>query len=336
MKHLFILTWIIPFCVMSAARAASSSEETQKLQPYIESLKKTMPDAGERSKSEGFTREIQRNLKPDASAGKSYIEEIKKTDPHPASAGTEESYTEIEKKKLSPPAKELGAIEAVSQGKSTLELKRTGKITGAAGFRVGINNSRTARARGSVKASEFSSVYKEQWVPDLTLFGEYQPFHSEWYGNIGIIGSLGYAQFRGRGNFENPNITNGATGQTIGAQSRTQFRFNVIPLSLGLNYRFNLFRYVRPYIAGSGVGMLFFETRSDGKDGNRGRSLGFMGTVGVAFLLDFLNRSTTWDLYAENNVKHTYVTLEYSRLKTTSGEVEFEFSGVYTGLTFEF
>jgi hypothetical protein len=52
--------------------------------------------------------------------------------------------------------------------------------------------------------------------------------------------------------------------------------------------------------------------------------------------MDFLSRSTAWNMYSEHGIKHSYFTVEYSRVKSTVGDVRFDTSGIFAGFAFEF
>jgi hypothetical protein len=319
---------------------AAWSEENEKLQPYIEKLKKTLPESSKPSASgdQPYIDSIKERLGPPAESSEGYTEKLKGSDPKKAEPAPN-GYAEQQKNALEP-KEPGGAIEAVKQGKSELEFKKKGRITAAGGIRVGVSNTYTFHGSSSATSGRFFDIYPDYWVPNVSVFGEIQPFHSEWFGNLGLTASAGFTSFKGRGKYANPNLfytkPNGTTGASFGGTSQVGFRFNMIPLTAGVIYRFNLLRILRPYVSGSGVGIYYFENRDDGVDGHKGKSFGFQGSIGAALLLDFLSSQDSKDAYYGSGVYHTYFTVEYSRLKTTSGDVAFETSGVYSGITFEF
>ena len=81
--------------------------------------------------------------------------------------------------------------------------------------------------------------------------------------------------------------------------------------------------------------ILYFETRSDSKSGQRGYAFGVYGSGGVALSLDWISRESSWLLHEASGVKKYYLTFEYSLLKSIGSEVEFNNSGLSIGLTFE-
>ena len=316
---------------LTNALAASSDASVQ---PYIDSIKKSMES--EKPQGEGnqpYIDSIKSKMAPDPNEGQSYIEKLQKSDPEKDKPVPAEPYLETEKRKIEGKPERGSAIDAVANGKSQLEMKRPGAIHFAGGLRVGVGNSRKIDGNSSIKQAEFRTIYPDKWVPDVTVFTEYQPFHSEWFGNVGILGSLGYTQFKGTGQFA--QILS-YSGKSFGANSQTEFRFNMMPIEVGAIYRFNLFRIVRPYASAGLLGVGYLETRNDGKTSHHGFSSGVTGTVGVAILLDWVSNGMTWDVYSERGVKHSYLTVEYTTIKTAKGDVSFNTSGLYSGVAFEF
>ena len=149
--------------------------------PYIESIKKKL-DAQEAEK------EAEKGAEKDAEKDGNYIEELKKSDPSLREEPPTQSFIEQERIKL-PPSSEGGAIQAVAEGKSELHPQIKGDIHSAFGAKYGVSLSRAITSSSELR--NFNDIYGSSYAPDLTLFYEYQPFHSEWFGNIGIIGMGG-------------------------------------------------------------------------------------------------------------------------------------------------
>lgn len=319
--------FITPFLFLSFSAWAETST-----QPYIDKLKQSLPEEKSSGSSSQPFIDSQKSKLESAPSPQGYSEKIRQTDPEKTQESSS-GFTEKERIKLEPET-QGSAIDAVHQGKSELKLKRAGSITKAAGVRVGVFNERAIKVMSGTQ--DFYNVYPKKWVPDVSLFFEVQPFHSEWFGNFGFWGSAGYMQFKGQGQFAQ-TLYNPVTNQSFGSGSRTEFRFNVLPLAAGINYRFNLLRYVRPFVMAGGLVVPYWENRSDDKSGHRGRSQGYYATAGVAILLDWLSRGSAWDLYDEAGVKHYYLTIEYSRMETLGKrDVQFKTSGLYSGFSFEF
>ena len=331
---------ICTLAVLSLGPGKSWAEEGSS-QPYIDQLKEHLQKQDETSaparsneNPQPFIESQKAKMAPKSEDGGSYIESLKKTAPEryqPAQTG--ESYLEQERAKIAPKPTG-GAIEAVREGRSELKAKKEGPITGAVGIRIGSIEGRDISAIPGAGLRNFDDVYGSGYTPDVTLFYEFQPFHSEWYGNFGIVTSLGVRYNSGTGvfQFDLPN----PAGGNFGLASHTKFQFFTMPVMAGLNYRFNLARYIRPYIQAGPTLIGYYEQRSDSVGGKRGNSRGVQYGAGVAILLDWFDRQSSWDLYQNYNIKQYYLTFDYTRLQTFSGDVNFTLSGMYAGLTFEF
>lgn len=318
---------IQPYIDQLKAKMGPSNEPTPTPElpdPYIESLKRQMAPAEQRTSE---------NPAP-------YIESLKRKHPELYGPPLENSknvepYIESQKAKLGP-GDQTSAIAAVQNGTSALKMKRPGKIKGAFGFRVGTIVSHNVTASGQTPAASFSSLYGQNYTPDFTLFGEYQFFHSEKWGSLGAVFTVGLSYFHGMGNYQfqllQPN------GSPFPMQSQTQFQFFAIPVAAGIDYRFNLSNYVRPFAMLSPTGIAFSESRSDNLPGgsHHGLSMGFQTAVGAAILADFISQNAAWDLYSDDGIKHTYFTVEYDRLMSVASSVNFNFSGIDLGILFEF
>ncbi len=301
---------------------------------YIEQLKKEI--GPEKSSSENYSEIIKKNLEhKEPTSNSSYIEKLKATDPEVQKGppNEDETYIDHEKAKLAP--KELGgAIQAVKEGNSQLEAKKTGDIHHAFGMRYGVSLTRDVSAAPGILKASFSSIYGGNYAPDLSFFYEFQPFHSEWFGNLGIIGMGGLAYFNGYGQFAFPIAQ--PNGGYFSSLSNVKFQFFTIPVSLGLSYRFNLFRILRPYVVVAPTLIGYLEMRSDSIAGYHGDSRGLLTSLGVSILLDWMSSKSSWDLYTNYSVKHSYLTIDYSRLSTLGGDVHFTTNGIVMGLAIEY
>jgi len=319
------------------------AQETREIQPYIEELKQQMSqeDASEPRRNsknpEPYIQELKEGLDPeskDSKSKESYIDVLKESDPGQFEEAPKGSYTESEKAKLEP-KKDDSAIKAFNEGRSKLEAKRLGEIRHAAGLRVGTNLTRNITANEGFGRRPFNDVYGGKWAPDLNFFYEFQPFHSEWFGNIGIVLGAGVAFFRGVGSFQF-NLINPLNNKEFTKVSQTQFQFYTFPVSLGLNYRFNLLKYLRPYVQVSPTAVGYLETRNDKKKSLRGYSTALTYSGGLALLLNWLSPKSAWSMYEAQGVHQYYLTLDYTRMTPLGGDVNFNVSGVSAGLTFEF
>ncbi|MFZ9595501.1 MAG: hypothetical protein ACO3A2_05425 [Bdellovibrionia bacterium] len=263
-----------------------------------------------------------------------YLEQLKQTLPEPKGEGSE-GYAEKVKSNL-PPNENPSAIQNYHEGKSELQFKRPGQIHHAIGLRVSAKVDRqiSAAQSGSVNLP-FETFYGREFRPEVTAFYEYQPFHSEWLGNIGIVGSLGFNYFSAQGTFGFELPKPGNTG-FFSSQARTSFQFFVVPVSVSAIYRFNLLRILRPYVMIGPTLVNYMEVRSDVGASKRGVSTAFTTSLGVALLLDWMSRSASWNLYSDYGVKHFYLTLDYTRVSPLGGDLRFASDSFSGGLTYEF
>ncbi|MCM2277088.1 MAG: hypothetical protein NDJ89_03345 [Oligoflexia bacterium] len=315
------------FLGLTAAFAAEQGGTSA--QPYIDSIRSELPEESARPSLE----EERRRLREEKPEEGSYIEKLKSEDPEsfkkPENEGT---YLEEKRRNLDP-KESGGAIQALHEGRSELKPRFEGEIHHAFGFRIGATADRSLS--GDAVARSFESVYGSGFAPDLTLFYEYQPFRSEWAGNIGLYGSLGASYFSGKGAFQ--YLPKKAwDGMNFPEEARTGFKFFIVPVSLGLDYRFNLFHFIRPYVIAAPTAIAYFETRSDEVEGHRGYSKALFMAGGASILLDWISSDGAWDQYTSNNVRHTYLTVEYSRYDTIAGDLDFSISGLSAGILFEY
>ncbi len=322
------LTALALVVAQSGALAAESGSQ----QPYIDQLKQGLEPQGQaEGRPDSFIQSERERLgKPEGTGN--YIETLQRS--LPEDSRPRSSLIESEKRRLGPGDPKGGAIQAVKEGHSELKSKRGGPIHHAAGFKFGTTMSRTIVASAGAGGRTFSEVYGDGFTPDLQGFYEYQPFHSEWFGNVGLVVGGGLSVRSGTGAFAFNLPKPG--GGFFGTSSRTKFQFFTLPLWFGANYRFNLFRVLRPYLQVAGVVMGYVEMRSDERAGHRGNARGVMFSGGVNILLDWIAPSAAADLYHSFGIQHYYLTIDYTRLDTFSGDVDFVFSGLSLGMTYEF
>ncbi len=318
--------------VLVGAIPAGAAEPTA--QPYIDQLKAGL----EPGPSGSYTQELKKRLpapgEGDAQQPGSYIEHLKSTDPV-RPVDPEDSYIEGLQDKLGPAPQREGAIAEVKAGTSQLKPRVEGEVHYAAGFRLGTSASRTIRAVSGATTGSIESYYGTGWVPDLQIFGEWQPFHSEWLGNIGLMASGGFTYQSGTGNFAF-NLVNPVTSVNFGTASRTTLKFLTFPVVLGVNYRFNLLRFLRPYVQAGGTVIGYLENRTDGHTEYRGFSTGTMVGGGMNLKLNSIFSSLGWDLYHSFGVHQYYLTLDYTRLSAPTGDLDISSNTFGVGLTYEF
>ncbi|HUP57818.1 MAG TPA: hypothetical protein VM598_10230, partial [Bdellovibrionota bacterium] len=235
------------------------------------------------------------------------------------------------------PRKEQGgAIQAVLDGRSELKPRKEGQISGAFGFRMGASLIRDIQG-GEREARPFDDVYGDGWAPEVQFLYEYQPWHSETWGNFGFIGSFGLSFFNGFGRFKHQLINENVTPAVdFPIQSQTRFNFFQVPVMVGGVIRLNTLRYIRPFVMAGPMGIAFFESRNDDKSGSRGFSKALFVSAGISIPLDWLSSTSSWDLYRSFGIHQYYLTIDYSKVTTIASEVSFDVSGASAGLTFEF
>lgn len=317
------------FSLVLLATCALPAFAEDSSQPYIDSIKQNLVP----SDSTGYSDKIKSKLSPDDSEG--YTERLKNSGDLKLE-GTPGSYTDEVRKKLKP-AEEGGAIEAYRQGHSELHLKKEGEVDSAFGFGVGVGMGRTVVAnQGLGTGRDFNEVYGQTYAPDLSLFFERQLGHHETWGSFGLYGLANIAWFSGDGIFAT-KIKDAYSNQDIDSRNtHTRFMFYEVPASIGGSVRFNLAKYLRPYVMGGPAVVGASETRNDGGSSHYILSHGLWGAAGVAVLMDWVSQSGDWNRYADFGIKHSYLTVQYTYLKTFSSPVDFSVSGAVAGFTFEY
>lgn len=304
-------------------------------QPYIEKVKEGLePAENQRS----FIEKRRRELEDGPEGG--YIESIRRSKEYREAAQEDQegSFIERRKRELGDGGPGKSVVNAVKGGRDTeLEADYGEPPSFAGGFRLNANRTAVITAPSDVSNRNFNEIYStDDYTPDLTLFGEWQPFRNTWLGSLGLVGSVGVAVSTGTGTFEITNLSDPKTGDPFGSESKTEFQFFTMPVSLGVNYRFSLLQFIRPYVQAMPTVIAYWETRSDSKDGHRGTSQGAIFSGGAAILLDWISSDLAWDMYSGSGVKNTYLTIEYTRMITFAGDVDFDVSGIFAGFTFEY
>ncbi|MGK5087157.1 CFI-box-CTERM domain-containing protein [Bdellovibrionota bacterium FG-2] len=319
----------------------TSPAQEKTTQPYIDELKKGMEE--KETSSKPYTDLQKEKLPPNLIKLGAYIDELKKEAPESSKEGStpthgtflEREQEKIREKDAENDEKKLGAIEAFKQGKSDLEAKKIGQILHATGFRIGVSSTRNITAPAGTGLRNFSDVYGTSWTPEISLFFEYQPFHSEWFGSFGLWYGFGVSYYHGYGSFEFP-LRDANTNTDFNIKSSTLLQFYAIPVTAGLSYRLNFLRLIRPYVMVAPTLIGYLETRNDDQSGYRGVSKGLFFNGGAAILLDWMSRSMDYDRNAALGIHHTYITVDYTRISTLASTVSFSVSSLSVGLTFEY
>ncbi len=238
-----------------------------------------------------------------------------------------------QQKALIPPKSEGGAIQAVKSGASQVKARKDEKSGTAFGFKVWTGGTRDITADGATFYRSYASLYGSDYTPDVRFFYENQLLQSEWFISLGWFAEAGFGWKRANGGFEFPPKK--PDGTDFGADSSVKFTFVTVPVAAGGVARFNLFRLLRPQVKVAPVLVGYFEDRSDAKGLKRGFSRGLLTEAGVAFQLDWIDSRGSWSMYEMFRVKQHFLTLDYQRLDTTQGAVDFSFHGLTLGLLFE-
>ena len=331
---------LIVFC----AQSAFSAEES-----YTEKLKRELQEKDAKSDTsrleKNYTENLRRKLDEEAkeespdeeSDSKNFTESAQKklkADEEDAEKHDSKNYSQKLRDELKP--KEMtGAIQALKEGKSQLELHRSLDINMAGGFRLGASVNKTFTAKGQTGAA-FSSVYgsPEDWHPDVTLFFDYLPLYDDGLGAIGLGAQVGISYYAGKGVFRFP--LSRPDGTSFGTSAKNNFYLTIVPMGIGPVVRLNLLNYVRPYGRFVPVFIFYRESRDDSDTVNKGMSKAFQYVAGVNILLDWMSRSASFSAYDVLGVKHLYLTAEYLTTSTYDGSLEMSDEGIYGGLTFEF
>jgi len=226
-----------------------------------------------------------------------------------------------------------GAIQAVREGKSEVKAVKEAKSGNAFGIKVWTTGTRDVTAPSSVFYRSYDSLYGHNYTPDFRFFYEDQLLQSEWFISLGWFAELGFGYKRAYGSFEFAPIKPGGT--TFSQESLIRFTFITVPVAAGAVARFNLARWVRPQVKVAPVVVGYFEDRSDSQGVKRGNSRGLLTEAGVAFQIDWLDSRGSWSMYEMFGVKQHFLTVDYQRLDTTQGDVDFSFHGLSLGLLFE-
>jgi hypothetical protein len=340
-----LMTTAALFSGASGAKLAWA-DDARPISPHIDEIREGLQKEDSekpRPSSESYSEKLKRELKekdaasenPPPAPGESYTEQ-KKRELNPAT-GQVPSYTEQEKAKL-PPGGTGGAIQAYNEGRSTLRHGlKTGEIRHAGGFRVGATvGTPVISASTDVSGVNFTDIYPNYSAasPGLGFFYEYQPFHSEWVGSLGLYASLNFQYFKGNGTYAVKGISKPGGGTFDKPDVTTQFF--VLPATIGLSYRFNLLRVVRPFVTAGPTLVGMYEVRSDGHGNHAADARAITFTGGASILLDWLSSEASWDLYKEAGVQHYYLTVEFDRVSSFGSDVSYNSSAVLAGLTFEF
>jgi hypothetical protein len=288
-------------------------------EPYIDTLKKRLKESG--------------TPQPSADNTQPFIDQLKSKNPSLNNPPPGQDYTQ-QKLQALPPKETGGAIAAVNEGRSALEMKRPLVVKNVFGMKTGTLYKHSATASSDTEATAFQTVYGSGYAPDVKLYGEHDFLASETGFNFGVMVQAGIQYFAGPGVFS-IRLT-APDGSSFGTQSHTRFAFVNLPAGIGPSIRLNYLKWIHPYAQFLPTASAFFESRNDSNPGYHGLALGFTFTAGAAFALDWLSKEATWALYRDYRIKHVYLTADYTVYSTPLSDVNFSFSGLDLGFAFDF
>lgn len=307
--------------LLTEIRAAEPASQ----QPYIDSLISELPKetySGTAENPDPYIQSLRKKLKESPNGDATgYTEELRKEIPSDGSKG----YSERLGRTL--PKDTGSAIEDYRKGKKLKPNKGSLETRSAFGFKLFASATRTYSA-GENQDIAYDSVYGSGWVPDFAIHYEWRPFTGSFIKKFGLYTSIGasFTKALGKLNYQGP----------FGTDSRTEFKFITLPVNIGLIYRMNFADIIYPYFAGGPSAIGLIEQRNDKADGNKGYTAGYWFSGGVALGLDWISPKNSWEQYESTGAKHTYLTLDYTRLESLGGGlVEFTVDGVEVGFTFE-
>jgi len=161
-------------------------------------------------------------------------------------------------------------------------------------------------------AAPYQQVFGDGTRYMLGLEVDYQPLHIPSFGSVGVGGLISYTKANGTAVF-----SDGSTG------SEEETSFGVYPISLLGVVRVDVLARRTPVplvpYGKIGPGVAFWSASNgsgvsvgkDGKEG-RGKTFGLVYAVGLAFMLDALDRQAARSFSVERGVHHSYLFLEYT------------------------
>ncbi len=308
------------FLIISETRAQEESS-------YIDQIKTEIKKENVES-DENYYEKIKNILKREVDS-RGYTENIRNK---LKEKETSENYSEKIKEQIKP-AESGSAIADVKSGKLGLDPLEFEKASSAFGVKVGATISNNIVSTGSgATGRTIAEIYGDSWYPDVSVFYEWFPFNSRYFGNLGVRIGAGLIIIRGKGKFQ---VTPSNNLNTFNNTSQTEFRFAYVPLQISGNYRFNFLKYIKPTVQMGALMIPYEEGRNDGIDSKRGFSTSLIFGGGVSILLNWISGESRFSLYRAHAIKSYYLNIEYKVITALSGTVQFASSGLYAGFSFD-
>lgn len=196
---------------------------------------------------------------------------------------------------------------------------------------------------GAAGRTPWSQVYGvNDTVALLNLGLELQLFRGD-AGTLSVLGTVGFAKWNGRAVL--------LSGDEPRAGPKGSSTFNVVPMTFSAGYRFDyLMDHKRiplaPYVRGGLIYNIWWNTRDDGslsegrteEDGRYlgyGGKIGFVGTAGLAFQLNFISPRSAEQLREWTRVRATYLFFEGQLSAFEDGGIDFSELTWFAGLSLE-
>jgi hypothetical protein len=331
---------------MGGSSFAQNSES-----PFIDSIRPSLEEKSPSSGSQNgksFIDDVKRDLPPQQNTG-SFIEQVKKTKEFSSdSAGSTdnddqgEPFIDSQRSRLMPSEQVEVINDTLAGNPPKVRLLTTGEPQFFFTLRVPAWIKRKFSSTNEERS--FFSMYKDVYIPDITIIGDYQLTRDRSIWSLGVFGLSGYSWYQGMGKFDYPASLSGVTF----TDSMVNFRFGLLTIAAGLSARLFALKYIVPYVSVGPAVFLYAETRDDSMrqscqfkfvTGACGINKGYSATAGVSVPMDWLSKKDAAHRYHDIGIYHAYLDIQYGLLATlpsNSGNVSIRTEGVYGAAVFEF
>jgi hypothetical protein len=187
----------------------------------------------------------------------------------------------------------------------------------------------------------FNSIYKKNDQLGIGAFADYQIMRFKQAASLGVFGQVYLLNARGKGIPVNASNIEGA--QEVA--QKILFNFLAVPMTFGLSLRVLVLKYITLHGSIGPTLFGYIESRSDHKrpscnllvlSGECGNSLGYTKTLGASLLLNWIEAESTTSNYRTFQIQNTYLTIDWSEMRSLKGNLNFLMRNYSLGLTFEF
>ncbi len=227
------------------------------------------------------------------------------------------------------PNAERGLIK-IDKERNYIYKVPTSEQSGTGSFRMG-SYKPTELTNPQNSALTFEEMYDTNY-PILLYDQEFQL--SRRFGKLSWKAGAGFYFAQGTGQFAEEN--NDPT-----AEPREKFTLFVIPLNIGLAYRFKFFenQWLVPYAEGALDGFCFGESRDDDQNPALGAALGFAPAAHFSFGGSIplgRNARSFIDLDREYGINAVYLTVEFRQYVALSDKYDFSGQAISGGITADY